>query len=209
MTSEVATRVFEPFFTTKGQSKGTGLGLSLVYGFVKQSGGQVDLSTEVGVGTTFTLYLPRATGEEIEAVVAQGAERGPTPLAHGEVILAVDDNAAVRATVVRQLEELGYYVLEAACGAAALKILEGPEYIDLLFTDIVMPGGMNGKQLATRARAMRPEIKVLFTSGYPGNEQGQDAELDGGDVLLSKPYRRYDLAQAVHAILSDQDASGE
>jgi PAS domain S-box-containing protein len=203
MPREVVAKIFEPFFTTKGPGQGTGLGLSMVYGFVKQSGGHVKVDSEVGSGTTFSLYLPRDTGAEagIVTVSEDHAADQAILFANGETILAVDDNLAVRTTVVAQLRALGYYVIEADGGSAALKALDGPQPIDLLFTDVVMPGGLQGPELAARAREMRPGLKVLFTSGFPGTEPSAAVTLEEGDELLSKPYRRKDLAKAVHRIL--------
>jgi PAS domain S-box-containing protein len=202
MPPEVVAHIFDPFFTTKPAGHGTGLGLSMVYGFVKQSGAQIGVASEEGKGTTFTLYFPRAAGTEVASPVDELHAPRQTPVANGDVVLVVDDNPGVRATVVAHLQELGYHALQADCGTAALKILDGPTNIDLMFTDIVMPGGLNGKQLATKARALRPNLKILFTSGFPGAEQNDTMELEEGDVLLSKPYRKYELAQAVHEMLT-------
>jgi signal transduction histidine kinase/ActR/RegA family two-component response regulator len=202
MPPEVVARIFEPFFSTKAPGKGTGLGLSMVYGFIKQSKGHISAYSEVGLGTTFKIYLPRdATGEVQPA--EQTASHGPIPRAKdGEVILAVDDNPGVRAAVCTQLKELGYQVHQANSGQAALDRLDSVK-VDLLFTDVVMPGGMNGKELAEQARAKFPDLKVLFTSGFPGKSGTHDIELDAGDRLLSKPYRKDDLAQAVRDVLDD------
>jgi len=202
MPPEVLNRVFEPFFTTKPVGAGTGLGLSMVYGFMKQSGGHVSACSEVGKGTTFKLYLPVAPPAEIEATDQR--ERAPATLApsvDGNVILAVDDNPDVRATVVSHLRALGYQVREAADAHAALRILDSTDKIDLLFTDVVMPGGVNGKELATMAKAKRSSLKVLFTSGFPGTSLTSGSDLDSGDALLSKPYRKHELAKAIHEML--------
>jgi PAS domain S-box-containing protein len=195
----VVERIFEPFFTTKEAGKGTGLGLSMVYGFVKQTGGHITVYSEPGRGTTFKLFLPLAAPEQ--ANVAEGDGSPLSRVAGGEIILAVDDNPSVRATVVRQLRGLGYGVREADGPQAALDILDRGDDIDLLFTDIVMPGGINGKELATRAREKRPDLKVLFTSGFPGASLTDSAVLDQGDMLLSKPYRKHDLAKALAEML--------
>jgi len=203
MADEVRERVFEPFYTTKAPGKGTGLGLSMVYGFVKQSGGHITLYSEVGKGTTFRLYLPRATADQRPASSDRDAPKPQAAGAADKVILAVDDNALVRATVVARLTGLGYRVLEADGPAAALAQLERQQPIDLLFTDIVMPGGMSGKQLATIARTRNPKLRVLFTSGFPGSLLSGGSELDAGDRLLSKPYRARDLARAVSEALAD------
>jgi PAS domain S-box-containing protein len=201
MPPEVLDRVFEPFFTTKAPGQGTGLGLSMVYGFMKQSGGHVSAYSEIGKGTTFRLYLPRARVADAESEKLEGTIQGHGPLASGEVILAVDDNAEVRATVVKHLRGLGYRVLEAENGQAALDALDSSIKIDLLFTDMVMPGGINGKELASKARIKRPNLKVLFTSGFPGTLLSNGTELDVGNALLSKPYRKHDLAKAIRETL--------
>jgi signal transduction histidine kinase len=194
---EVLNQVFEPFFTTKEQGKGTGLGLSMVFGFMKQSGGHINVYSEVGVGTTFRLYLPRAL-----ASAARSATTAPTAFENrgSETILAVEDNAGLRRVVARQLLELGYRVFEAEDGPAALKILES-ETIDLLLTDIVMPGGMSGYDLARMALKRWPAMKALLTSGFP------EAKLNGNGGppvnmrLLSKPYRKDDLARTLREVL--------
>ena len=201
MPPEVLERIFEPFFTTKPVGKGTGLGLSMVYGFMKQSGGHISAYSEVGRGTTFRLYLPARPQESDQPATGQPAAAEPGG-ATGDVILAVDDNTAVRETVVLQLKALGYAVREADSAQVALQILGSRDRIDLLFTDIVMPGGMNGKELATQARLKRPGLKVLFTSGFPQTSPASGAEFASDDVLLSKPYRRQDLARALKGVLA-------
>jgi PAS domain S-box-containing protein len=202
MSPEVVQRVFEPFFTTKAVGKGTGLGLSMVYGFMKQSNGHVSVYSEVGQGTVFKLFLPVAQRPEAPARGPKPAAQQPARHAGDAVILTVDDNPEVRATVVVQLQGLGYRVREADNAHSALQILDSMDRIDLLFTDIIMPGGLNGKELATKARSRRPDLKVLFTSGFPGTSTGPGTRFDDGDVLLSKPYRKHDLAKAVEAILA-------
>lgn len=201
MPPDVLDRIFEPFFTTKDPGQGTGLGLSMVYGFVRQSGGHVSVKSEPGVGTTFKLYLPRAPSSDMSSSAPQSdsAKRAATAT-RSEVILAVDDDDDVRRAVVVQLLALGYQVVEAASASAALTILDSRQRVDLLFTDVVMPG-MNGKELAVLARAKRPALKVLFTSGFPGGPSGAASDLDSGDALLSKPYRREHLAKAIHQAL--------
>jgi CheY-like chemotaxis protein len=179
--------------------KGTGLGLSMVYGFMKQSNGHVSVYSEVGHGTVFRLFLPVASATASTALPSNAAQKISIPDA---VILAVDDNPEVRATVVAQLQGLGYVVREADSAHTAWGILDSGERIDLLFTDIVMPGGLNGKELATKARARHPDLKVLFTSGFPGASTGPGVSLGDGDVLLSKPYRKDDLARAVAKVLA-------
>src|SRR5262249_30680029 len=144
MPPQVVARVFEPFFTTKAEGKGTGLGLSMVFGFIQQSGGHIRINSEVGKGTTVSIYLPRATGAALERGV-KSAEPALTSLRCDETILVVEDNPGVRQTVIRQLSDLGYKVIEADGAAAALAVLQRSEPIDLLFTDIIMPGGKNGR----------------------------------------------------------------
>jgi two-component system, cell cycle sensor histidine kinase and response regulator CckA len=200
MPANVLERIFEPFFTTKEDGKGTGLGLSMVYGFVKQSGGHISVYSEPGRGTAFKLFLPVAA-RAISDLHRGAPDRHAGQTGAGEVVLAVDDNAEVRATAVHHLRALGYNVLEAASAQSALEILNTGEKIDLLFTDIVMPGGVNGKELATRARRLRPGLKVLFTSGFPGNSLSNGGELDPADALLSKPYRNHELALALQKML--------
>jgi two-component system CheB/CheR fusion protein len=198
MTSEVMHRIFEPFFTTKSRDKGTGLGLSMVFGFIKQSGGHIGVYSEPGIGTTFRLFLPRMT-EDVPAV----EESGATPLLHGrgESVLVVEDNAALRRVVTRQLGELGYRVLAAENAAAGLKLLDR-QSIDLLLTDIVMPGGINGRELARRARQRWPGIKIVFTSGFSeARLNGDGGPLAACTPLLSKPYRKEDLASAAREAL--------
>ena len=203
MPPEVVARIFEPFFTTKPVGKGTGLGLSMVYGFMQQSAGHITAYSEVGRGTTFKLYFPLEQ-EPAPAHAPMPDRSAPAEVegANGEVILAVDDNAGVRAMVTMQLKELGYRVLEADNAHAALTIIESPEPIDQLFTDVVMPGGMNGKELAVKARLKRPTLRVLFTSGFPGTSIANAAKFDANDVLLSKPYRKRDLASTLRQVLS-------
>jgi two-component system CheB/CheR fusion protein len=198
MTPEVMHRIFEPFFTTKSRDKGTGLGLSMVFGFIKQSGGHIGVYSEPGIGTTFRLFLPRMT--EAVPIVEESAA---TPLLHGrgESVLVVEDNEALRRVVTRQLGELGYRVLAAENAAAGLELLDR-QSIDLLLTDIVMPGGINGRELARRARQRWPEIKIVFTSGFSEARLNGDAgPLAACTPLLSKPYRKEDLASAAREAL--------
>jgi len=198
MTQEVMNRIFEPFYTTKGKDKGTGLGLSMVFGFIKQSGGHINVSSEPGIGTTFRLFLPRATGETVvttENVAEQRLSGG------GETILVVEDNDALRRVIGRQLGSLGYRVLEAKQAEAALGVME-QQSIDVLLTDIVMPGGKDGIELARQARQRWPTIAVVFSSGFsqakPG---GTGVSTPPGTPLLSKPYRKENLAHAIRAAL--------
>jgi signal transduction histidine kinase/CheY-like chemotaxis protein len=193
MEPAVVERVFEPFFTTKEHGKGTGLGLSMVYGFIKQSGGHINVYSEPGIGTTFRLYLPRSERGDATAGAAAAAE---TTSGRGETVLAVEDNASLRRVVVRQLHELGYRVLEAESAPAAMKILER-EPVDLLFTDVVMTGGSSGIELARDALARWPQLKVLITSGFPEVKLNGNGRAAIPARLLNKPYRKEDLARAI------------
>jgi PAS domain S-box-containing protein len=197
MSKELRKRVFEPFFTTKETGKGTGLGLSMVYGFVKQSGGHAAIYSEIGLGTTVRLYFPRS------GAAAPSAERQPDQeMPTGEErILVVEDDPDVRETGVTFLEELGYSVLEAENGPAALVVLEEHDDIDMLFTDVVMPGGMNGPALAEVAQNGRPGLKVLYASGYTRDAVFRDKMLDESTELLPKPYLKEELASKVREIL--------
>jgi PAS domain S-box-containing protein len=190
-------RVFDPFFTTKGVGKGTGLGLSMVYGFVKQSNGHIKIYSEEGHGTTIKIYLPRAGAQSDEAAAA------PTAVVEGgaETILAVEDDPLVRNYVAAQLTSLGYTAITAANAAEALTRIDGGEPFDLLFTDVIMPGSINGRQLADEALRRRPGIAVLFTSGYTENAIVHHGRLDPGVLLLAKPYRKSDLARMVRTAL--------
>ncbi|MDB5438317.1 MAG: histidine kinase, partial [Caulobacteraceae bacterium] len=191
-------KVFEPFFTTKEVGKGTGLGLSMVYGFVKQSGGHVTIYSEPGHGSTVKLYFPRYLGE---ARVGQVSETALAPLGHGdEVILVVEDNHDVRAYSVMILGELGYQVLEASDADLALEIITSDQPIDLLFTDVVLPG-KSGRELADLARVVRPGLKVLFTTGYSRNAIVHHGRLDPGVQLLSKPFTFEQLAARIRDVI--------
>ncbi|HEY1709264.1 MAG TPA: CHASE3 domain-containing protein [Rhizomicrobium sp.] len=201
MPPEIAARVFEPFFTTKAEGQGTGLGLSQVYGFVKQSGGHIKIYSEVGHGTTIKLYLPRTRKAEEDLGHVAAA-----PVAGGdETLLVVEDDEGVRAAVVDMLSELGYNVLKAHNAEDALTVLRSGIRIDLLFTDVVMPGPVPTRELARRAQEMQPGIAILFTSGYTQNAIVHNGKLDDDVFLLSKPYRRDDLARKLRSML-DGDA---
>ncbi|KQP89601.1 MASE4 domain-containing protein [Methylobacterium sp. Leaf113] len=199
MDAATAARVFEPFFTTKDVGKGTGLGLSQVYGFARQGGGQVRVTSAPGQGTTITIDLPRSA----EPAIASLRTDALLPLrraVEGEVVLVVEDEAAVLEMAVESLSELGYRTLTATHAAEALERLKGPERIDILFSDVVMPGGMNGVELATHARTLRSGLRVLLASGYTGSalgEQGVPVDLP----LLNKPYRREDLADKLRLVM--------
>lgn len=198
MSPDVMCRAFEPFFTTKPMGKGSGLGLSMVYGFVKQSGGHAKIYSEPGEGTTIKLYFPRAgegSADVYEAARPQAASGGH------EHILVVEDDDLVRGHVIGLLEGLGYRVTSVGSGPAAIAAIEEHSSIDLLFTDVVLPGGMNGRQLAEAAQELRPTLKVLFTSGYTENAIVHHGRLDRGVQLLGKPYRRQELAAKVRKVL--------
>ncbi|WP_307137413.1 CHASE3 domain-containing protein [Pseudoroseomonas cervicalis] len=196
MSPEVMARAFEPFFTTKEAERGTGLGLSQVYGFVKQSGGHVKLYSEDGQGTSVKLYLPRSRRTE----EATGQAAGPVTGGR-ETVLVVEDDEAVREAVVEMLQELGYRVLRAGHAEAALTVVSSGVKVDLLFTDVVMPGPIPTREMVRRAQAKLPGMKVLYTSGYTANAIIHGGRLDPDVQLLSKPYRRDDLARQVRAAL--------
>jgi signal transduction histidine kinase/ActR/RegA family two-component response regulator len=197
MDAATSMRALDPFFTTKPVGEGTGLGLPQVYGFVKQIGGHLKIYSEIGVGTTIKLYLPRDFGE----ATARPRQIASLSVTGTETILLVDDDEIVRATVTSMLESLGYEVVEAASGVEAISILEKGTPIALLFTDIVMPGPVNGRALAVRAGEINPAIKVLFTSGYTENAIVHNSRLDPGVEFLSKPYDRERLAMKIRRVL--------
>ncbi|MCA1537937.1 PAS domain S-box protein [Bradyrhizobium sp. NBAIM03] len=191
-------RVFDPFFTSKGPGKGTGLGLSMVYGFIKQSAGHIKIYSEEGHGTTIKMYLPpgktpTAVGEGVTPATIEGGH---------ETILVVEDDRLVRDYVLAQLHSLGYVTLQAANAAEALAIVAAGKPFDLLFTDVIMPGKMNGRQLADELMKTRPDLKVVYTSGYTENAIIHHGRLDAGVVLLAKPYRKSDLARIIRKALS-------
>ncbi|MGZ3620195.1 MAG: ATP-binding protein [Candidatus Binataceae bacterium] len=201
MPPDVVERAFEPFFTTKDVGKGTGLGLSMVYGFVKQSGGHVRLSSDVGKGTIVRLYLPRSA---VSGAAADGARSAPSALPRGEeMILFVEDDPLVRQHTERQIVTLGYRVVTAENAAAALAHVEEGCQPDLLFTDIVMPGGVNGRQLAQKLRLRWPALRVLYTSGYARGTLDVDGEQVPSKYVLGKPYRRSDLANKLRQVLDE------
>lgn len=198
MPQEIVDQVFDPFFTTKEIGSGSGLGLSMVFGFVKQSGGHVTIYSEEGVGTTVKLYLPRSQGED---ATIPSAEPSEIPRGRGETILVVEDDPNVRTLSVALLSDLGYDVLEAADGPSALLMLETSSHVNLLFTDVVLPGGMRGPELAAEIMRRQPGIAVLYTSGYTENAIIHRGRLEEGVELLSKPFRREDLARKVRAVI--------
>jgi CheY-like chemotaxis protein len=200
MDAETLNRIFEPFFTTKEVGKGTGLGLSQVYGFVRQSGGHVRVYSEVGEGTTIKIYLPRYLGDDANAPAGNSLSVVNSDGGH-ETILVVEDHDDLRAFSCGVLRELGYNVLEAINGRAALDVLQAHDGVDLLFTDVVLPDGMDGRMLANEAERRRPGIKVLYTTGYTRNAIVHNGRLDAGVDLLSKPFTYEALAAKVRRLL--------
>jgi CheY-like chemotaxis protein len=200
MTPEVLARAFEPFFTTKADGKGTGLGLAMVFGFVKQSGGHVSIYSEPGEGTTIRLYLPRGVGDG--TLVGQ-RPRQPIALPRGPAtVLIVEDEPPVREIAAAILGELGYQTLEAGDGEEALRVFGAHAgSVDLLLTDVVLPGKVRGRELAERIKAVRPEVKVLFMSGYTENSIVHHGRLDDGVQMIGKPFHREELARKVAAVL--------
>ncbi|MBI2586228.1 MAG: response regulator [Rhodospirillales bacterium] len=200
MTAEVAEHAFEPFFTTKEIGKGTGLGLSMVYGFVKQSGGYIKIYSEPGEGTVIKMYLPQAKGDDASAAepdAVEAAVGGP------ETILVVEDDPEVRQTTVALLEELSYQVIEAPNGPSALKLLDRQPDIDLLLTDVIMPGGMRGPDLAREVHKRRPNMKILYMSGYTEHTVLRDGMAEAEVPLLSKPFQKNELANKVRNVLDN------
>ncbi len=199
--ADIRDRVFEPFFTTKGVGRGTGLGLSMVYGFAKQTGGTVAIESEEGRGTVMRLFLPRSAGE---APARTGPVQAPVAARGHETILVVEDDPLVQGYVIAQLGSLGYRTLTASDGATALALVEQGASFDLLFTDIIMPGGMNGRELAEAVRLRQPGVRVLYTSGYTDDAIVHEGHLDPGVALLRKPYRKSDLSQKIREILAGE-----
>ncbi|KRQ88500.1 ATP-binding protein [Bradyrhizobium valentinum] len=198
--SNLLEKVFEPFFTTKEAGKGSGLGLSMVYGFAKQSNGHIKIYSEEAHGTSVKLYLPQATGGGPEE---PAGETGGYAGEHSDqTILIVEDDPLVRQYVLAQITRFGFRTLAVGNAAEALAIIDGPERIDLLFTDVMLPGGVNGRQLATEAVKRRPELKVLYTSGYAENALVHHGRLDAGVLLLPKPYLSANLARMLLAALA-------
>ena len=206
MRPETLDQAFEPFFTTKDVGKGSGLGLSMVHGFVKQSGGHVVIYSEQAEGTTVKLYFP-ASGSTKHCAPAE-ISTGETPLGDGETVLVVEDDVELRRLAVTIVSSLGYRVLEASDGVQALEMLKNTQKVDLLFTDVVLPRGMNGVALAKRAVALRPEISVLYTSGYTENAIIHNGVLDAGVTLINKPYRRAELAILLRQCFRDDTEDG-
>ncbi|WP_199708048.1 ATP-binding protein [Teichococcus wenyumeiae] len=203
MSPEVAARAFDPFFTTKPIGEGTGLGLSMIYGFAKQSGGQVRIESQEGHGTTVRLYLPRHPGTGEEDETAPVPATAPRP-GHGETVLVVDDEPVIRMLVVEVLQDLGYAALEAADGPSALELLQEEGRLDLLVTDVGLPGGLNGRQLADAARAGRPGLKVLFITGFAETAALGNGRLEPGMQVMTKPFALDALATRIRAIIEGE-----
>ncbi|EGH63550.1 sensory box histidine kinase/response regulator [Pseudomonas syringae pv. actinidiae str. M302091] len=198
MTPDVIAKAFDPFFTTKPIGQGTGLGLSMIYGFANQSGGRVRIQSEVGKGTAISLYLPRYDG----AAVRDEHDTGKTPVESGETILIVDDEPTVRMLLTDALGDLGYTLIEASDSLAGLKLLRSDVHIDLLITDVGLPGGMNGRQMADAGREVRPHLKTLFITGYAENAAIGDEQLGPGRKVLTKPFAIDVLAARVQELMN-------
>jgi CheY-like chemotaxis protein len=199
MAPDVQAKAFDPFFTTKPIGVGTGLGLSMIYGFAKQSGGAVSIYSEVGKGSMICIYMPRHLGQ------AEGADASAEPSAprgEGETVLVVDDEPTVRMLVSEVLADLGYTAIEAEDGAAGLKVLNSPARIDLLVTDVGLPGGMNGRQMADAARVSRPDLKVLFITGYAENAVLNHGHLDPDMHVMTKPFAMAALAARIRELIT-------
>ncbi len=203
MTPEVVKRAFEPFFTTKPIGLGTGLGLSMIHGFVNQSGGQVRIHSEVGKGTTVTILLPRHAVKEALSAEVEAEQAGP-PVNGGATVLVIDDEALVRMLVVDVLEELGYRALEGGDGPEGLKILRSDARIDLLITDVGLPNGMNGRQVADAARELRPGLKVMFVTGYAETAVLSDGDLDRGMQVVTKPFDMNAFARRIQEFIGSK-----
>ena len=201
MTGEVAARAFAPFYTTKEVGKGSGLGLSMVYGFAKQSNGHVSIYSEMGLGTTVRIYLPPIADKEQKPSDLASGEEVSIPRGY-ETILVAEDDPFVRSSVILRIENLGYTVISAVNGNDALFKLKDNPGIHMLFTDIVMPGGMSGWELADRAREIRPGLPVVFSSGYALEMLTHKGRAPGKSLILSKPYRKAELAERLREALT-------
>jgi PAS domain S-box-containing protein len=199
MTPDVQAKAFDPFFTTKPIGVGTGLGLSMIYGFAKQSEGAVSIYSEIGHGSMICIYMPRHLGEALDADAL--AEPSTPPRGEGETVLVVDDEPTVRMLVSEVLADLGYTAIEAEDGAAGLKVLNSSARVDLLVTDVGLPGGINGRQVADAARALRPDLKVLFITGYAENAVLSHGHLDGGMHIMTKPFAMDALASRIRELI--------
>ena len=203
MSPDVIAKAFDPFFTTKPLGQGTGLGLSMIYGFVRQSGGQARIYSEVGQGSMVCLYLPRHLGAAERIEHAPEIDAAPRAIA-GETVLVVDDEPSVRMLVVEILEDLGYAAIEAADGASGLKVLQSDARIDLLISDVGLPGGMNGRQMADAARAVRPQLKVLFITGFAENAVVGNGHLDPGMHVMTKPFAMEAIAARIRTLINER-----
>ena len=204
MTPDVIARAFDPFFTTKPIGAGTGLGLSMVYGFARQSGGQIRIYSELDHGTTMSVYLPRHhqdADDREEPETTEGLKNGS-----GEIVLVVDDEAPIRMLIAEVLSDAGYIAIEAADGPAALRIIQSKARIDLLITDVGLPGGINGRQLADASRAVRPDLKILFVTGYAENAAVGNGHLEPGMQVLTKPFKMDTLARRIQSIIDSPPA---
>ena len=199
MAPDIVAKAFDPFFTTKPLGQGTGLGLSMIHGFVRQSGGQVRIYSEIGMGTTMCLYLPRYLGALAEAAAPEAPHA--TDHGHGETVLIIDDEPTLRLLMAEVLEEAGYKILEASDGPAGLHILQSDTRIDLLITDVGLPGGMNGRQVADAARETRPGLRVLFVTGYAENAAIGNGHLDTGMQVITKPFVMTALGNKVREMI--------
>jgi CheY-like chemotaxis protein len=201
MSEDVIQRAFDPFYTTKPLGQGTGLGLSMIYGFAKQSGGQVRISSKLEYGTRVEIFLPRHNQQE--AMVDTAADISKSPRAHaGETVLIVDDEPSVRMLITEVLAELGYTSIEASEGLSALRVLQSDVRIDLLVTDVGLPGGMNGRQLADYGRIARPALKVLFITGYAEKSVLGGEQIEEGMGILTKPFAMEGLATRIRELIS-------
>ena len=200
MAQDVVARAFDPFFTTKPIGMGTGLGLSMIYGFAQQSGGQVQIYSEVGEGTTVKIYLPRYLGKEKVEIASPQSQEMPRS-EHGEIVLVVDDEPTIRMLISDTLAELGYRSIEVGDAASGLKVLQSDARVDLLISDVGLPGGMNGRQMVDAARISRPDLKVLFITGYADNAAIGNGNLEPGMHVLTKPFVMENLAARIKAVL--------
>jgi CheY-like chemotaxis protein len=199
MTPDVLERAVDPFFTTKPLGQGTGLGLSMIYGFVRQSGGQVRIASEVGNGTSISLYLPRYQGPSVEEV--EGEQFAAVQVQGRGTVLVIDDEPSIRMLAVDMLEDLGFRTLEAADGPSGLRLLNEYPEIKLLVTDVGLPGGMNGRQVADAARGLKPQLKVLFITGYAETAVWGESGMEQGMQVLTKPFSMDHLGQKVADLL--------
>ncbi|MBT3927697.1 MAG: response regulator [Rhodospirillaceae bacterium] len=206
MSKEALTQVFEPFFTTKEAGKGTGLGLSMVYGFTKQSGGNVTIYSELDEGTTVKLYLPRSSEHNDETVL--GGTTSNIPVAQkGERILVVEDNADVRTLAVALLSDLGYEIAEAGSAEAALQVMENSAPIDLLLSDVILPGAMNGPDLAAEIERSGPTVKIVYMTGYAKEALNNHVGLDDHTHVTQKPFNKVGLANKIYSVLDEESGA--